>query len=173
MQGLVFKRCRAIFIGKTVLLFRRSYIDKPVTSESFHQDILRSVKFNVKYPGRLMKSTLISNAERRPESRISQAIVKEIWKFFSLIEFYKLKFNKTSMITYLVGQGLLRAFSNMKRQYTVIYLTPKTRLCLFATILTWQTEAPVYQWLLYIMGLEVTTLYWENGWNVFWKSDIW
>lgn len=79
-----------------------------------------------------MKSTLISNAERRPESRISQAIVKEIWKFFSLIEFYKLKFNKTSMITYLVGQGLLRAFSNMKRQYTVIYLTPKTRLCLFA-----------------------------------------
>lgn len=41
-----------------------------------------------------MKSTLISNAERRPESRISQAIVKEIWKFFSLIEFYKLKFNK-------------------------------------------------------------------------------
>lgn len=58
--------------------FSEGHIDKPVTSESFHQDILRSVKFNVKYPGRLMKSTLISNAERRPESRISQAIVKEI-----------------------------------------------------------------------------------------------
>lgn len=119
-----------------------------------------------------MKSTLISNAEQRPESRISRAIVKEIWKFFSLIEFYKLKFNKTSMNAYLVDRDLLRAFSNMKRQYTVIYLTPKTRLCLFATILTWQAEAPFYQWLLYILGLEVTTLtlYWENSWNVFKKE---
>lgn len=55
-----------------------------------------------------MKSTLISNAEQRPESRISRAIVKEIWKFFSLIEFYKLKFNKTSMNAYLVDRDLFK-----------------------------------------------------------------
>lgn len=122
-----------------------------------------------------MKSTLISNAEQRPESRISRAIVKEIWNFFSLIEFYKLKFNKTSMNAYLVDWGLLRAFSNMKRQYTVIYLTPKTRLCLFATILTWQAEAPL---------LSVTSIYFRiRSYNVnpileivgtyLKKSDIW